>query len=109
MSAGYYFLLVGFCIISFIVVWFVYPETAHRTLEELGEVFGDKVSEDDRLAQMAAEKSADATKVTAASALTARIENSELTLRVSEDAAGSNKNLSTVQEVEVVPPRIGLT
>ncbi|KAH0840104.1 general substrate transporter [Lanmaoa asiatica] len=52
MNAGYYFLLVGFCIISFIVVWFIYPETAHKTLEELGEVFGDRVTEDDRLAQV---------------------------------------------------------
>ena len=111
MSAGYYFLLVGFCIISFIVVWFIYPETAHRTLEELGEVFGDRVTEDDKLAQVAAEKSADVTKVAAASALTARV-NSDLTLRMSEDVAdgiGSDKNLSTVREVEVVPhSRIGL-
>ncbi|KAH7888015.1 general substrate transporter [Phlebopus sp. FC_14] len=47
MNAGYYFLLVAFCLISFAVVYFIYPETAHRTLEELGEVFGDKVMEDE--------------------------------------------------------------
>lgn len=27
-------------------MFFVYPETAHRTLEELGEAFGDRVHED---------------------------------------------------------------
>lgn len=107
MNAGYYFLLVGFCIISFMVVWFVYPETAHRTLEELGEVFGDQVSDDDRLAQVAAEKSADATKAAAASVLTARVGDSELTLRMSDDdvanGVASDKNLPAIQEVEVVP------
>lgn len=46
IAAGYYFLLLGFCVVSGIFVFFVYPETAHRTLEELGEVFGDKVSDD---------------------------------------------------------------
>ena len=46
IAAGYYFLLLGFCVVSGIFVFFVYPETAHRTLEELGEVFGDKVIED---------------------------------------------------------------
>ncbi|KAF9477619.1 hypothetical protein BDN70DRAFT_810383 [Pholiota conissans] len=41
LGAGYYFLLLGFTVISGIVVYFVYPETAGKTLEELGEVFGD--------------------------------------------------------------------
>ena len=41
IAAGYYFLLMGFTVISGIVVYFVYPETAGKTLEELGEVFGD--------------------------------------------------------------------
>ncbi|CAA7269793.1 unnamed protein product [Cyclocybe aegerita] len=41
LGAGYYFLLLGFAVISGIFVYFVYPETAGRTLEELGEVFGD--------------------------------------------------------------------
>ncbi|KAF8450325.1 general substrate transporter [Boletus edulis BED1] len=97
MNAGYYFLLVGFCIISFFVVWFVYPETAHKTLEELGEVFGD---------QAEAENSASETKVAAVSVLTARIDDSELTLRTSGDVAdsvGSDKNLPAIREVEVVP------
>ncbi|KAG6378894.1 general substrate transporter [Boletus reticuloceps] len=106
MNAGYYFLLVGFCIISFFVVWFVYPETAHRTLEELGEVFGDQVTEDDKLTQVEAENSASETKVAAVSVLTARIDDSELTLRTSGDVAdsvGSDKNLPAIREVEVVP------
>jgi len=41
ISGGYYFVLLGFCIISGIVMFFVYPETAHATLEQLSQVFGD--------------------------------------------------------------------
>jgi hypothetical protein len=40
-GGGYYFLLLGFCLISGIFVCLVYRETAGKTLEELGEVFGD--------------------------------------------------------------------
>ena len=43
IHGGYYFILVASCIISGIVVFFVYPETAHKTLEELNAVFKDKV------------------------------------------------------------------
>jgi hypothetical protein len=42
IQGGYYFLLLGFTCISGVFVYFVYPETAGKTLEELGEVFGDK-------------------------------------------------------------------
>jgi hypothetical protein len=41
ISGGYYFVLLGFCVISGIVVFFLYPETAHVTLEQLSQVFGD--------------------------------------------------------------------
>ena len=41
ISGGYYFVLLGFCIVSGVVVFFVYPETAHVTLEQLSQVFGD--------------------------------------------------------------------
>ncbi|KAF8187112.1 general substrate transporter [Pholiota molesta] len=41
LGGGYYFLLLGFTVVSGVVVYFVYPETAGKTLEELGEVFGD--------------------------------------------------------------------
>jgi hypothetical protein len=41
ISGGYYFVLLGFCVISGIFVFFVYPETAHVTLEQLSQVFGD--------------------------------------------------------------------
>jgi hypothetical protein len=44
LKGGYYFLLMGSCVISGVFVYFVYPETAHSTLEELGEVFGDRTS-----------------------------------------------------------------
>ncbi|KAI0950586.1 hypothetical protein AcV7_009005 [Taiwanofungus camphoratus] len=48
IDGGYYFILLGFCVISGIFVFFVYPETAHRTLEELGAVFGDQVTADEK-------------------------------------------------------------
>ncbi|KAF8166012.1 general substrate transporter [Crassisporium funariophilum] len=41
LKGGYYFLLLGFCVISGIFVFLVYPETSGKTLEELGNVFGD--------------------------------------------------------------------
>jgi len=41
LEGGYYFLLLGFTVISGICVYFLYPETAGKTLEQLGEVFGD--------------------------------------------------------------------
>jgi len=41
LKGGFYVLLVSSCVISFVVVYFVYPETAHKSLEELGEVFGE--------------------------------------------------------------------
>lgn len=41
ISGGYYFVLLGFCVLSGFVVFFVYPETAHVTLEQLSQVFGD--------------------------------------------------------------------
>ncbi|KAI0676964.1 general substrate transporter [Trametes maxima] len=41
ISGGYYFVLLGFCIISGIFVYFVYPETGGKTLEELDGVFND--------------------------------------------------------------------
>ncbi|KAF8268265.1 general substrate transporter [Lactarius quietus] len=41
ISGGYYFVLLGFCIISGMVVYLVYPETAHATLEQLSQVFDD--------------------------------------------------------------------
>ncbi|KAK7462806.1 hypothetical protein VKT23_007386 [Stygiomarasmius scandens] len=41
LKGGFYVLLVSSCVFSFVVVYFVYPETAHKSLEDLGEVFGE--------------------------------------------------------------------
>lgn len=41
LRGGTYFLIVLFVTISIFLVIFVYRETAHCTLEELGEIFGD--------------------------------------------------------------------
>ena len=40
-GGGYYFLLLGFCLISLGFVFLVYRETAGKSLEQLGEVFGE--------------------------------------------------------------------
>jgi hypothetical protein len=48
ISGGYYFVLLGSCVISGIVVFFLYPETAHVTLEQLSQVFGDAAPDLDR-------------------------------------------------------------
>ncbi|KAJ3478129.1 hypothetical protein NLI96_g9978 [Meripilus lineatus] len=45
LPAGGYFFFMGFCIMSGIFVFFVCPETAYLSLEQLGRVFGDKVSD----------------------------------------------------------------
>ncbi|KAH9940131.1 general substrate transporter [Epithele typhae] len=42
LGAGFYFVLAGACVVSGVFVFFVYPETAHKTLEELGEAFGTR-------------------------------------------------------------------
>jgi hypothetical protein len=49
ISGGYYFVLLGFCVISGIVVYFVYPETAHVTLEQLSQIFGDTALDSEKL------------------------------------------------------------
>jgi len=41
LRGGTYFIIAGFVIISTCLVLFVYRETAHKTLEELAEVFGE--------------------------------------------------------------------
>ncbi|KAJ7858533.1 general substrate transporter [Mycena olivaceomarginata] len=42
MRGGYYFVLVGFCIVSGVLVWLLFVETGCETLEEIGGVFGDE-------------------------------------------------------------------
>ncbi|KAF7360274.1 General substrate transporter [Mycena venus] len=42
MRGGYYFVLVGFCIVSGVLVWLVFVETGSGTLEEIGGMFGDE-------------------------------------------------------------------
>jgi hypothetical protein len=42
IHGGFWFILMGSCLSSFAVVWYMYPETSGKTLEELGEVFGDQ-------------------------------------------------------------------
>jgi hypothetical protein len=54
ISGGYYFVLVGFCIISGVFVYFVYPETAHVTLEQLSQVFSVIVPDPENVGTLAA-------------------------------------------------------
>ncbi|KAI0315969.1 general substrate transporter [Amylostereum chailletii] len=46
IGGGYYFVILAIVIVSGIVVYFVYPETAHLTLEQLGRAFGEADVED---------------------------------------------------------------
>lgn len=54
LEGGCYFLLMEFYIISGIFVWFVYPETAHRSLEDPGEIFGDRTTSVEKMTLLAA-------------------------------------------------------
>ncbi|KAJ6631285.1 general substrate transporter [Mycena sp. CBHHK59/15] len=51
LHGAYYFLLVGSCLISGLVVWLVYVETGHQSLEEIGGMFGDQVPPPRKLEQ----------------------------------------------------------
>lgn len=42
IHGGFYFILFGSCLVSGFLVFFKYPETSGKTLEELGDVFGDQ-------------------------------------------------------------------
>lgn len=77
ISGGYYFVLLGFCILSGIVVFFVYPETAHVTLEQLAQVFGDAPL--------------DSVKPDALTPLQLALERSRSTM-VSDNSNGTNKH-----------------
>jgi sugar porter (SP) family MFS transporter len=41
IGGGFYFILLASCLCGGFMVWKFYPETSGRTLEELGDVFGD--------------------------------------------------------------------
>jgi hypothetical protein len=45
LRAEYYFLLMRSCIVSFFIVFFIYPETGNMSLEQLGVAFGDDMPE----------------------------------------------------------------
>lgn len=93
IGAGYYFLLVGFSLLSFLVVWFVYPETANCTLEELGAVFGDKVMEDEK-------------DIRTVAAITAEAVQKERTGMMIEDPSSSEETLqqtAIVRALQVAP------
>jgi hypothetical protein len=46
LRGGAYFIIAGFVIVSVLLVIFIYRETAHKTLEELAEVFGEPAMAD---------------------------------------------------------------
>ena len=49
IKGGYYFVIFGIVIISGVIVFFAYPETAHLTLEQLGKAFGEKDEDEERI------------------------------------------------------------
>lgn len=40
---NYYYVFVGCCALYFVLIYFYFPETNQRTLEEIAAAFGDKV------------------------------------------------------------------
>jgi hypothetical protein len=53
ISSGCYFVLVGFCVISGVFVFSVYPDAAHFTLKQFAQVFGDTVPDSDKAEALA--------------------------------------------------------
>ena len=45
IQENYYYVFVGCCAFYFVLVYFYFPETNGRTLEEIAAAFGDKVVE----------------------------------------------------------------
>ncbi|KAK0930919.1 hypothetical protein LTR29_016576 [Friedmanniomyces endolithicus] len=43
IKQNYYYVFVGCTFFFLIIAWFYFPETRHKTLEEIAAAFGDKV------------------------------------------------------------------
>ena len=98
ISGGYYFVLLGFCIVSGIVVFFVYPETAHATLEQLSQVFGDTSALDpEKVETVVSQLPSDKTRSTTTSN---GADTDKLLLGSQDISAGSRPSSSTALEGE---------
>ncbi|KAH9045617.1 general substrate transporter [Lactarius pseudohatsudake] len=96
ISGGYYFVLVGFCIVSGVVVFFVYPETAHATLEQLSQVFGDtSVLDPEKVETMVPQHPSEQTRSTTTSK---DADTDKLLLATLDTSAGSRASSSTALE-----------
>ncbi|KAH9077386.1 general substrate transporter [Lactarius deliciosus] len=96
ISGGYYFVLVGFCIISGVVVFFVYPETAHATLEQLSQVFGDtSVLDPEKVETMVPQHPSEQTRSTTTSK---DADTDKLLLATQDTSTGSRASSSTALE-----------
>ncbi|KAI9448240.1 general substrate transporter [Lactarius indigo] len=96
ISGGYYFVLVGFCIVSGVVVFFVYPETAHATLEQLSQVFGDTSELDpEKVETVVPQLPSEQTHSTTTSKDT---DTDKLLLATQDTSTGSRASSSTVLE-----------
>lgn len=97
LKGGYYFLLMGFAAISGVFVFFVYPETAGKTLEELGTVFGDKT----RVVEVDAQEKGVGEEIQTSVAVPqnlavedALLPSSEVTLLGSDDISESSRRIA---------------
>jgi hypothetical protein len=45
IGENYYYVFVGCCIVYWFIIYFYYPETKQKTLEEIAQAFGDKIVE----------------------------------------------------------------
>ncbi|KAH9050009.1 general substrate transporter [Lactarius hengduanensis] len=96
ISGGYYFVLMGSCIVSGVVVFFVYPETAHATLEQLSQVFGDtSVLDPEKVETMVPQHPSEQTRSTTTSK---DADTDKLLLATLDTSAGSRASSSTALE-----------
>ncbi|KAK7044740.1 general substrate transporter [Favolaschia claudopus] len=100
MRGGYYFLIVGFCIVSGLLVWLVFVETGHGTLEEIGGMFGDEQApprilsdEDDPVLNVRRRRARGHSTVSMTSRLTAVMDGAPAASQISIQATGMSDQL----------------
>ncbi|KAJ7666094.1 general substrate transporter [Mycena polygramma] len=92
MRGAYYFILVGFCLISGLLVWFLFVETGSQTLEEIGGMFGDEqaplrvLDEDDPILNLRRRRMRGHSTVSMSSQLTAVMDGAPAASQLTLDA-----------------------
>jgi hypothetical protein len=99
LRGAYYFVMVGFCIISGLLVWFLFVETGNQTLEEIGGIFGDEQApprvpdEDDPVLNVRRRRARGHSTVSMTSQLTAVMNGTAAASQITSHATGRNQAL----------------